>query len=98
MAAARARVCSGLGWHTRDGAVVRMESLTVALATRIQSLDSLLAIEARHSDYVIKIQALDAGLQPGRPLPPVKSVLRRWWRLRVPNIITHNRRQPGVSP
>jgi hypothetical protein len=86
MAAARARVCAVLGWHTRDGTVVRMGSLTVALATRIQSLDSLLAIEGRHADFSIKIQALDAGLLPGRPPPPVRTVLRRWWRLKVPNV------------
>jgi hypothetical protein len=75
-----------LGWHTRDGVVVRMDSLTVALATKIQSLDSLLAIEARHGDFSFKIQALDAGLPPGRPPPQVRTVLRRWWRLRVPNV------------
>ena len=86
MAAARARVCARLGWHTRDGTVVRMESLTVALATRLQCLDSLLASEDRHGNFSVKVQALDAGLPPGRPLPPARKVLRRWWRLRVPNV------------
>lgn len=85
MAAAHARACSTLGWHTRDSVVVRMESLTVALATKIQSLDSVVAISARHAALVVKVQELDALLPPGRPLPQVKTVLRRWWKLRVPN-------------
>jgi hypothetical protein len=83
--AARARVCSGLGWITREGEVVELQSLTVALATRCQSLDALAAIAERHRSFVTTIQQFDA-LQPAPgPLPLVPKVLHRWWKVRVPN-------------
>jgi hypothetical protein len=86
MAAARARVCANLGWHTRDGEAVRLGSLTVALATKIQSLKSLEVISARHGEHLGRVQVFD-NLLPAAfaALPPVKSVTRRWWKLRVPN-------------
>jgi hypothetical protein len=56
MAAARARVCANLGWHTRDGEAVRLGSLTVALATKIQSLKSLEIISARHGEHLGRVQ------------------------------------------
>jgi hypothetical protein len=85
IAAARDKVCADLGWVTRDGEVVPLQSLTVSLATRCQSLDALLAIADRHSAFIQRVQSLEA-LQPGAgELPEVTQVLRRWWKLRVPN-------------
>src|SRR6185312_14164215 len=84
-AAARAHVCSDLGWKTRDGDVVRPADLTVAVATKLQSLDSHLAIAERHRVFEMQVQHFDM-LQPGgEPLPPVTDVLARWWKVRVPN-------------
>jgi hypothetical protein len=85
VAAARDKVCDGLGWQTRDGDVVELHSLTVALATKCQSLDALSAIADRHAAFLARVESLDA-LQPGHGhLPEVARVLARWWKLRVPN-------------
>jgi hypothetical protein len=87
IAAARSRVCSDLGWHLPDGEVVRPDSLTVAVATKLQSLDSHVAIAARHMQFDLHVGMLDVQ-QPGvggHPLPSVPTVLARWWKLRVPN-------------
>ncbi len=57
----------------------------MALATRCQSLDALSAIADRHSAFRQRVESLDA-LQPGGgQLPEVTRVLRRWWKVRVPN-------------
>lgn len=85
VAQARTRVCSDLGWRTRGGVVVRVASLTVALATQLQTLDSHIAIADRHSAFVDRVQALDQAHPGGPHLPPVTRVLARWWRLKVPN-------------
>jgi hypothetical protein len=80
-------VCSDLGWCTGAGEVVRPASLTVALATKLQYLDSHVAIAVRHGEFDVHVNVLDA-LQPGGggpPLPSVSAVLARWWKLRVPN-------------
>jgi hypothetical protein len=85
IASARAKVCADLGWRTQEGEVVRLAALTVALATRLQVLDSHLAIADRHQAFVQQLCQLDL-LQPGGgPLPSVPEVLARWWKLRVPN-------------
>jgi hypothetical protein len=85
IASARARVCADLGWRTQAGEAVRPAALTVALATRLQVLDSHLAIADRHRAFVHELCQLDL-LQPGGgPLPGVPKVLARWWKLRVPN-------------
>lgn len=85
VAAAREKVCVGLGWETRDGEVVELSSLTVALATKCQSLDALSAIADRHDAFIRRVESCDA-LQPGLGrLPGVTRVLARWWKLRVPN-------------
>jgi hypothetical protein len=44
----KARAVADMGWRTRNGAVVRPAFLTVAVATRLQSLDSHIAIAERH--------------------------------------------------
>ena len=85
IAAARDKVCAGLGWVTRDGDKVELQSLTVALATKCQPLDALSAIADRHSAFLQRVESFDA-LQPGPGrLPAVTQVLARWWKLRVPN-------------
>jgi hypothetical protein len=81
VSAARDMVCADLGWHTRDGEVVRLESLTVSLATQSQSLDALSAIADRHAAFRQRVLSLDA-LQPvAGELPEVSWVLRRWRKL-----------------
>jgi hypothetical protein len=95
IAAARARVMADMGWRTRDGEVVRPASLTVAVATRLQSLDSHIAIAQRHQAFTLQVQQFDAYQPPAGDssdddgddelLPPVKHVLHRWWKLKVPN-------------
>jgi hypothetical protein len=95
IAVARARVVADMGWRTRDGEVVRPASLTVAVATRLQSLDSHIAIAERHQAFTFQVQQHDAHQPPfGNDsdddgdeglLPPVKHVLHRWWKLKVPN-------------
>jgi hypothetical protein len=96
IAAARARVVADMGWRTRDGEVVRPASLTVAIATRLQSLDSHIAIAQRHQAFTLQVQQFDAFQPPAGDssddddgdeelLPPVKHVLHRWWKLKVPN-------------
>jgi hypothetical protein len=87
IATARSRVCADLGWRMSDGDVVRPDSLTVAKATKLQTLDSRVAIATRHVDFDVHVGVLDA-MQPGgggQPLPSVSAVLTRWWKLRVPN-------------
>ena len=85
IAAARAHACSDLGWRTGDGDVVRPADLTVAVATKLQSLDSHRAIAERHRVFEQQVQQFDM-LQPGGgPLPLVTDVLARWWKVRVPN-------------
>jgi hypothetical protein len=64
IAAARAHACSDLGWRTRDGGVVRLADLTVAVATKLQSLDSHRAIAERHRVFEQQVQQFDM-LQPG---------------------------------
>lgn len=85
IAAARARVCADLGWHTRDGEVVPLASLTVSLATKCQSLDALLAIADKHTAFTQRVVSSDIAQPGGGALPEVTRVLRRWWKLRVPN-------------
>ena len=85
IAAARARVCSDLGWRTRDGDVVRPADLSVAVATKLQSLDSHLAIAERHRVFEMQVQQFDMVQPGGHPLPLVTDVLARWWKVRVPN-------------
>jgi hypothetical protein len=58
IAVARARVVADMGWRTRDGEVVRPASLTVAVATRLQSLDSHIAIAERHQAFTFQVQQL----------------------------------------
>jgi hypothetical protein len=85
LTAARDRVCADLGWHTRNGDVVELKSLTVSLATQCQSLDALSAIADRHAAFRQRVLSVDM-LQPiVGELPEVTRVLRRWWKLRVPN-------------
>ena len=64
--------------------VVRLEDLTVRLATRLQSLDAHAAIASRHEDFVHSVRVIDA-VDDSVVLPGVCSVLSRWWKLRVPN-------------
>jgi hypothetical protein len=87
LAAARAEVCANLGWFTRAGQAVRLESLTVALATKIQLLPAVTAISARHEAFMDKVRAFDArqSATGNVALPEVNTVLARWWKLRVPN-------------
>ncbi len=85
IAAAREQVCADLGWVTRDGEVVPLQSLTVSLATRCQSLDALLAIADRHTAFIQRVQSLEALQPEAGALPEVTRGLRRWWKLRVPN-------------
>ena len=87
LATQRERVCADLGWHTRDGKVVKLSCVTVALATSCQHLDALAAIAVRHGDHLARAQVLDRAVHPtGRVLPPVRRVLARWWKLCVPNV------------
>ena len=80
-------MCAALGWRTSDGDVVHPDSLTVAQATKLQTLDSHVAIATRHADYAVHVGVLDAMQHGGggQPLPSVCAVLTRWWKLRVPN-------------
>jgi hypothetical protein len=64
--------------------VVRLDAVTVALATRLQRLAAHDAIAPRHAACLDRVRSLD-GLQPGALLPAVPSVLSRWWRVRVAN-------------
>lgn len=89
---ARARICADLGWRLDGGAVVRLSQLTVKLATRLQSqYDSTHAeLSRKHGAYITRVNALDGQLSVapppgGRQLPPVRVVLRRWWKLKVAN-------------
>lgn len=89
VAAARAKVCADLGWRLPAGDVVRPDALTVAVATKLQSLDSHTAIATRHGEFDSHVVVLNA-LAPGAagvqlPFPTVPSTLARWWKLRVPN-------------
>jgi hypothetical protein len=89
VASARRLLCGGLGWRLpRPGGgeqlVIRLDALTVALATRLQRLAAHDAIAPRHAACLARVRALD-GLPPGAQLPAVPSVLARWWRVRVAN-------------
>jgi hypothetical protein len=90
--AARAHVCADMGWRTADGTVVRPGDLTVAVATKLQSLDSHAAIAVRHGNFLLSVGVLNGlHVQPGGGgagvdhQPALKDVLARWWKLRVPN-------------
>jgi hypothetical protein len=89
---ARARICADLGWRLDSATVVCLRQLTVKLATRLQApYDSTHdEIHRRHGVFVSRVSVLDGQLPVppllgGRVLPPVCSVLRRWWKLKVPN-------------
>ena len=84
----RARLCAGLGWKLGGDIVVRLAGLTVKLATRLQPLPAHDEIRARHAAFSLKVSLLDALLPAGPPPggnPEVCSVLKRWWKLKVPN-------------
>ena len=85
---ARNAICNELGWYLPVGhhmRAIQLAQLTVAMATKLQHLSSHDAIQPRHDAFLQCIRRLD-GYQPNVQLPAVKSVLRRWWRLRVPNV------------
>ena len=86
---ARERVCADLGWRLPGrrpgGTVVPLAALTVRLATRLQSLDAHAAIAERHAAHLDRVRAFCA-LPADSELPAVRTVLSRWWRLRVPNV------------
>jgi hypothetical protein len=90
VAAARARLCAGLGWRLpagrpgQPGRVVLLADLTVKAATRLQQLPAHAAIAVRHAACQERVRALDV-LLPAAPLPAVRQVVARWWRLRVAN-------------
>ena len=84
----RARLCAGLGWKLDENTMVRLAGLTVKLATRLQPLPAHAEISARHSAFSLKVSLFDALLPAGPPPggnPAVCSVLKRWWKLKVPN-------------
>jgi hypothetical protein len=84
----RARLCAGLGWKLGAGRVVSMAGLTVKLATKLQSQPAHDAISVRHSAFSLQVSMFDALLPAGPPpggTPEVCAVLRRWWKLKVPN-------------
>ena len=84
----RSRLCVGLGWRLPDGGVVSFAQLTVKQATRLQVLPAHAAIAVKHLEYTMRVMSFDSGLPggppPGSP-PDVCAVLRRWWKLKVPN-------------
>eukprot|EP00775_Hariotina_reticulata_P015021 gene15021-biopygen618 len=83
IADARQHLSAHLGWKLGSEKVL-LADLSVALATRLQTLESHVAIRARHDQYVTRVRQLDA-LPLHAPLPPVTSVLGRWWSVRVAN-------------
>ena len=84
IAAVRLTLSAHLGWHVpHSDNVVTLQELTVASATRLQQSATLVAIAERHQTFVTAITLLDS--RPVLQLPPVESVLSRWWRLRVAN-------------
>lgn len=84
VAATRRSLCMSLGWHL-TGRVVKLQQLTVALATRLQQSPTLVAIAARHAAFQSSVRALEQA-PPLVQLPAVTSVLSRWWALRVANM------------
>ena len=88
MSAARSTMCAGLGWQLSVGQhviTVQLTELTVATATKLQHLSAHDAIQPRHDAFLQSIRRLD-GYQQHIYLPPVTSVLHRWWNLRVANM------------
>jgi hypothetical protein len=86
VAATRSALCAELGWRQSSNTdkVVRLQKLTVALATRLQQSPTLTAIAERHTVFTSAAAALEQ-LPPLVLLPAVPSVLSRWWALKVAN-------------
>lgn len=87
--ATRRQLSVCLGWpaslvsrHCRTP--ITFDKLTVATATRLQQSPAVQAIATRHTTLLTTIAAIDAVQQ--QQLPPVTSVLARWWQLKVANI------------
>jgi hypothetical protein len=80
---ARQHFSTHLGWRLGSQAVLLTE-LSVAVATRLQTLDAHVAIRQRHALYVQHVRQLDA-LPATAPLPVVTGVLDRWWSVKVAN-------------
>lgn len=88
MSAARSTMCAGLGWQLSVGQhmiTMQLTQLTVATTTKLQHLSAHDAIQPRHDAFLQSIRRLD-GYQQHIYLPPVTSVLHRWWNLRVANM------------
>ena len=67
-------MCAALGWRTSDGDVVHPDSLTVAQATKLQTLDSHVAIATRHADDAVHVGVLDAMQHGGGGATPTFCV------------------------
>jgi len=71
------------GWQLGSETVL-LTDLSVAMATRLQTLDAHVAIQQRHASYVQHVRQLDVLPVPA-PLPSVPSVLGRWWSVKIAN-------------
>jgi hypothetical protein len=83
MQLARQQLSTHLGWLFGTHKLLLAE-LTVAAATKLQSLQSVVEISQRHQQCLQRVRMLD-HLPANAPLPVVSDVLKRWWGIRVAN-------------
>eukprot|EP00775_Hariotina_reticulata_P015210 gene15210-biopygen2344 len=80
---ARDQLSTHLGWLFGTRKVLLAE-LTVAVATSLQTLRSVVDIQQRHQQCLQRVRILD-HLPANATLPVVADVLKRWWDVRVAN-------------
>eukprot|EP00775_Hariotina_reticulata_P015378 gene15378-biopygen16628 len=80
---ARDQLSTHLGWLFGTRKVLLAE-LTVAVATSLQTLRSVVDIQQRHKQCLQRVRILD-HLPANATLPVVADVLKRWWDVRVAN-------------